>query len=702
MNRAIPLVVFALVVLGLFLVPSASDEKLAAFHVGELLVAQDGDAVDSSAEPAPHLAELLFASDAVTWDADHKVADIQLGGMRLLTPEAEVMDPAIHGEGRRSLIRYLRVYASDQGVALSERNLNDPVQGGATFLGRTQDGELSLELSLPDGHIHKVTRSWQTPSQLTLLPALIAIFFAILLRKPILSLAAGILLGAVLVPWIAGKGFLEALSTGVQAVPNVYLRNQLLDPERTYIILFVVFMLAMVGVITRAGGIRGLMDRIARLAKGVRGTQIATWFMGLAIFFDDYANTILVGSTMRPLADKARISREKLAYIVDSTAAPVAGISIFSTWIAFEVSTFSASLPDAGMSPSDGYGVFLQTLPYRFYCLLTLLFVGLITFLGRDFGPMLTAERRARGGQLLRPGARPMVSSAGTDMEPAPGVETKARVAILPLAVFLFTTLFTILQAGGAFAAGANLGSAETWTQVLYEGSGSKPLMIGSLAGFAVAIGLALMRGLGLGTILGAAWSSLRSMAIAIVILYLAWMIGAVCKDLGTAGYLAVMLGDAIPDIVLPVILFLLAAAVAFSTGSSWSTMTILLPLVVGLAYRLGENGTVGGELLVVMSIGAVLEGAIFGDHCSPISDTTVMSSIASAADHIDHVRTQAPYALVTMLVALLLGYFPAAFFASEGGSATPYICLGLGAATLVAILILRGKRADGDPTQAV
>lgn len=694
MNRAIPLIVFAFVVLGLFLVPSASNNKLAAFHVGELLEPTEDDASGT-----PNLVQALLECPSTTWDEDHKVADVRLGGVRMTTPKTDKVDLLVHSEARRSIIRYLRVYASENGFALSDRDLRVPDPAGPIVLTQLLDGELSMEMTIPEGAVHRIARDWRPPTQLTLLPALLAIFFSILLRKPILSLLAGVLLGAILVPWVAGKGLSEALTIGFKAVPGKYLAGELGDSERTYIVLFVVFMLAMVGVITRAGGIRGLMDQIARLAKGVRGTQVATWFMGLAIFFDDYANTILVGSTMRPLADKARVSREKLAYIVDSTAAPVAGISIFSTWIAFEVSTFSASLPDAGIAPGQGYAIFLQTLPFRFYCLLTLFFVGLVVFMGRDFGPMLSAERRARSGQILRPGARPMVSAAATELEPAAGVKPSASAAIWPLAAFLGTTLLWILWSGGAFDSGTKLSSAESWTKILYEGSGSEPLMFGSLAGFAIAAIMATLRGLGPGAIAGAAWSALRSMGVAIAILYLAWMIGAVCKDLGTAGYLAVVLGDAIPDIVLPVILFLLSAMVAFSTGSSWSTMTILLPLVVGLAFRLGENGTIGGELLVVMSIGAVLEGAIFGDHCSPISDTTVMSSIASASDHIDHVRTQAPYALVTMLAALLLGYFPAAFFAADVGPILPFLCLGAGALTLVAVLRWKGKHsAEPEP----
>jgi Na+/H+ antiporter NhaC len=223
------------------------------------------------------------------------------------------------------------------------------------------------------------------------------------------------------------------------------LKGELLDHARTQIILFVVFMLAMVGVITRAGGIRGVMNRIASLARDARQTQIATWLMGLVIFFDDYANTILVGATMRPLADRFKVAREKLAYIVDSTAAPVAGVSILSTWIAFEVSTFSAQLPDAGLAPSEGYAIFIQTLPYRFYCWFTLIFVGLNVYMGRDFGPMLKAERRARAGQVLREGATPLVGKSATELEASEHVDSRASTALLPLALFIFTVLGKII-----------------------------------------------------------------------------------------------------------------------------------------------------------------------------------------------------------------------------------------------------------------
>jgi Na+/H+ antiporter NhaC len=226
-------------------------------------------------------------------------------------------------------------------------------------------------------------------------------------------------------------------------------------------------------------------------------------------------------------------------------------------------------------------------------------------------------------------------------------------------------------------------------SNILGAGNSYAALLYGSTAGLLVAVLASLAAGLRKG-IAGAALSSLRATVGALAILYLAWMIGAACGDLGTATYITAAVGDALPPALLPVLLFLLSGAIAFSTGSSWSTMSILLPLVVGLSYQLGLQSDLGGVGMVIVSIGAVLEGAIFGDHCSPISDTTVLSSTACASDHIDHVRTQMPYALLAMVVAVVCGYLPVTYL-----GASPWLCLPIGILTMFAFLRLVGACAD-------
>jgi len=740
MIRILSVAVFGALVAALFLAPAVSPGRLATKQVAGLLdedaelLGPDGSVrTDDDGAPLTRpLWRVMVESDAVGTDVGEDGEPqpyFQIGGGRFLV-NPEILSEADresgdyardqlvwHGEALKAVVRKLRANVAEEEIDLRIDAYKRPDPSGFNLEMGVKPGSIKAVANIAGEPVASVERPWAPVTQLSLLPPLIAIFLAILFRRPVLALFFGVWSGAFLVARQDGGAAVGDLGSSLGEVFSGYLVDQLADNARREIIAFVVLMLAMVGVLTRAGGIRGVMNRISTLAKDARRTQIATWFMGLAIFFDDYANSILVGSTMRPLADRFKVAREKLAYIVDSTAAPVAGVSLLSTWIAFEVSTFSAQLPDAGLAPSDGYAVFLNTLPFRFYCWFTLLFVGLIVFTGRDFGPMLAAERRARRGEILRPGATPLVGKAATDLEADESIDARASTALVPLGLFILTTLATIAYVGSLGCGllvreeGAVLpalgeapgGALVTMTEVLFQGSGEFPLMIGAAVGFVAAALLAVLRGLAVKKILLAAFNSIRATGVAIVILYLAWMVGAVCSDLGTANYLSALLYGGTPHVVLPVALFLLAGLIAFSTGSSWSTMTILLPLVVGLTYDIGyrsgvfeteEAARAAGLFLMTVSIGAVLEGAIFGDHCSPISDTTVMSSIACASDHVDHVRTQAPYAILTMSVAVVFGYLPVVFF-----GLSPWIALALGAAALVLFLRLKGERADApDP----
>jgi Na+/H+ antiporter NhaC len=583
------------------------------------------------------------------------------------------------------------------------------------------DGDRTLEIERSPGRA--------LPGRGALLPPLLAIAIALALRRTLLALFVGIYAGAVLLVVERGSSLAGALALGLWDVFAVYFRAELLDTFRAEIIGFIVALIAMIGVITRAGGIQGLVERVASLVRSVRSALFLTWGMGLLIFFDDYANCMLVGSTMRPLTDRLRISREKLAYIVDSTAAPIAGISLLSTWIAFEVSVFSAQLPAAGISES-GYAFFLRALPFRYYCILTLVFVAATIVSGRDFGPMARAERRARReGLLVAPGSRPAVSERLSTMKPAPQMRRDWRIAAAPIAMTLMMTVARIFTDGGGVALFRRDPSAlltlEGIGGVVLSGGGAAPIFFGACSGLLLAVYLAgssaLRAGIALGVVGAAGFEVLGNPAAAalspvvgeslaaflgfvfvfaalagatgsavsrwghatqrphlgvaeirnagfggagalgyaVVLLFEAWMIGAVCRDLATADYLVALLSGWLPPVLLPLLLFAVASAVSFATGSSWSTMSILLPNVVALAASLGEQTQLGVIGMVAISIGAVLDGAIFGDHCSPISDTTVLSSVASGSDHLDHVRTQAPYALVTAALAVTCGYLP-------------------------------------------
>jgi Na+/H+ antiporter NhaC len=598
--------------------------------------------------------------------------------------------------------------------------------------------------------------AWRIPGRGALLPPLLAIVVALIFRRVLIALFLGILAGAVLLAH-AGQpdaSLLVALGRGLLDVFTVYLHHELVDTFRIEILGFVVALIAAVGVMSRSGGVQGLVELLLRFARSVRSTLAVTYGMGLLIFFDDYTNCLLVGSTMRPLTDRMRISREKLAYIVDSTAAPVAGLSLLSTWIAFEVSTYSAQLPGVGITES-AYAVFLRTLPYRYYCLFTLVFVLATILTRRDFGPMLAAERRARTtGALVRPGGTPLVAAEATRIEPPAGTPLDWRKAALPLATVLCVTVARILIDGGLLDLlrdrPADLLTLPGLTGILDAGSGAGPIFVGALCGFALAVWMAgsgplraggllgLLAALALHVPLGAwlegrvtpaaagylAWcgpgvvatavgwlllarrptarphlpggdilrasvSSVRALAFAVLILLQAWMIGAVCRDVHTADYLVALTGAAVSPVTLPTLLFVVSGLVALATGSSWSTMSILLPNVVALAAAVGAAHPAGPVFLVVVSIGAVLEGSILGDHCSPISDTTVLSSVSSASDHVDHVRTQMPYALVCGALAVFAGYLPTVGWAAW----SPALGLLSGTALILLILFVHGRR---------
>jgi Na+/H+ antiporter NhaC len=414
--------------------------------------------------------------------------------------------------------------------------------------------------------------------------------------------------------------------------------------------------------------------------------------MGVVIFFDDYTNCIVVGNTMRPLTDRRWISREKLSFLVDATAAPVAGVMLLSTWVAYEVSTFAPQLKAVGVA-IDPYEIFLRTVPYRFYCLLLIFFVFASTLLRRDFGPMLAAERRAgTTGKLIRDGGTPLAGTQVIAMTQKPGAPPRWQNAFLPIAVMLTVTIVQIVRIGLAKTEGpADLTNLADLRRVLAATQSAKALFHGSLAAWITAALLMLgQRILSPGEVLRASLRAASGVTIALAILFLAWAIGGVTSDLGTAHVLVALFKSSMPPFLLPILLFLISCAVSFATGTSWGTMAIVLPNTVVLAYTLGAQFEGGPLGLTILSIGAVLEGSIFGDHCSPVSDTTILSSMASGSDHVDHVRTQMPYAILVMLAALVAGYLPAAVFGIH-----PAILLAAGCLAITAFLFAWGRDPD-------
>ena len=534
-------------------------------------------------------------------------------------------------------------------------------------------------------------------SGLSLFPPVAAILVAITTGRLILGLTLAILGGAIIALPADTPLYLIPLR-GLQHGLLYFIWSPLRDSFQLFILGFTASLIGMVRVISLAGGTRGIAELLIAKAAGARSTRMATALLGLAIFFDDYANTLVVGTTMRPITDRFRISREKLAFLVDSTAAPVAGVAIVSTWVGFEVGLFDSAMNQV-QSGVSGYELFFRAMPARFYCLLTLAFVLISTALGRDYGPMLTAERRAqKTGQVLAPDAQP--PTGGEDKIPDhPGLRAHWAVAAAPVLVVVFGVLggmhLDAYNAPAVVAARTAHGffARLYWIETFANADGAKVMFIAALLGSALAMILALTRReessearpLGIVQIAKTWITGITGFSYALVILVLAWAIKETCEAVETSAYIIGALSSFLDPNFLPLIVFLLAAAVAFSIGTSWTTMAILLPTMVPVAYDMGGIG------LTVLVAAAVLDGAIFGDHCSPISDTTVLSSIASSCDHLAHVRTQAPYALTTMAVAGSCGYLGSTLFWS------PAVGLVLGLTIITAVLLLVGKKTDED-----
>ena len=523
---------------------------------------------------------------------------------------------------------------------------------------------------------------------LAILPPLIAIGVALITRQVIPALFLGIFVGAV-----TSYGFsLSGVWLGLLDTLNRYVLEALVPPDgstgHAAIIVFTLMIGGMVGIISRNGGMKGVVNRITGFASTPKRGQVATSILGVAIFFDDYANTLVVGNTMRPVTDRLKISREKLAYIVDSTAAPVATIALITTWIGFEVGLIGDAVSGLEGFDQAAYTIFLNSVPYSFYPILAILFVFMVALSGRDYGPMLKAERRARRtGALMREDAS--VGDAGDDMEPKEGIPERALNAIIPILVLVGVAIIGLFATGEGDNVQDIIGSADSFTSLVWAS------LLGVLAAALLTVG---QRILSLEETVGAWYSGLKNMLFVIIILILAWALSGVTDVLHTGDYLVSILGESLAPAALPALIFVVSAATAFATGTSWGTMGILVPLTVPLTWAiLQANGLASPEHYAILyaAIASVLSGAVWGDHCSPISDTTIISSMASQCDHIDHVRTQLPYALTVGGVALLIGLLPV------GLGAPWWLMLAVGVLVLGGTLYVVGKKVEAEEEAA-
>jgi len=539
------------------------------------------------------------------------------------------------------------------------------------------DGSIGVALALGDDQLED---SLQLATWRSLVPPLIALVFAVGLRHVVGAMLLAVLAGA----WMLGGGAPMAAATALFEI----LSGVLINAFNLQILGFSFALVGMIAVVNRMGGTQGLIGLITRFTKTPRQTQLATAAMGTAIFFDDYANTVVVGTTARKLTDSKGISREKLAYIVDSTSAPIAGLALVSTWIGYEVGLFDSLIPAMASVegiPRDGYSLFFEALPMRFYCIFALALVFLSAFMQRDMGPMWHAERRARtGGPAVPPGGVEE-SEVQLEKEGAPHRWYNAIIPIAGVLVFIFSAIIAV--GGGALTEPFSPFSLDHW-QTVFTGASDDiaPILFWSSIGASV-LAIALARGQGILTLRESAEAyagGVRSLVEAGLVLILAWAIKDVCDGLDTGMAMVALVGDHLPALLLPLVVFLLSGFIALCTGTSWGTMAVMLPVAVPLAVALS-----GDALIVVICLGAVLDGAIWGDHISPLSDTTVLSSSATGCPLIDHVKTQIPYAVLAMVAAGAGGYL------LSGMGVSLWICYALGFATLVVGLLAFGRNPE-------
>ncbi len=505
---------------------------------------------------------------------------------------------------------------------------------------------------------------------LSVLPPLVAIILAIATRQVLISLFIAVWLGATFVAnYNPFTGLLRSLDT--------YIIGSVGDTWYASVLIFTMIIAAMIGLVTRSGGANGIAEALARRAKTPRTGMLAAWLIGMIIFFDDYGSCLITGNTARPLTDRLRISREKLSYIVDSTAAPITTIAVVSTWIGYELGVIGDAFEKIGIESSP-YIIFLQSIPYRFYSLFALSLVVIISLFMRDFGPMYQAEMRARTtGKVIRDGGVPLAAADTSELQAKEGVPYRSINFILPILTVVATTFY------GLYWHGVNVGGADPSNVIEALGAADsiQVLLWSSTAGVVVAAALVLIQRLmNFSEVIETMITGAKSVFMALIILILAWSLSTISGELGADAYLVNLVEQSnLPYQFLPLIIFLISCLMSFAMGTSWGTMGIVTPLAIPVAYA------VAPEYLLVPTLASVLTGAIFGDHCSPLSDTTILSSTGSGSDHIDHVRTQLPYSVLAAAVGAIS-------FIMVGFGVHPAIPIALGLAIMILFVRFVGK----------
>ncbi|MET3506291.1 Na+/H+ antiporter NhaC family protein [Halalkalibacter oceani] len=525
----------------------------------------------------------------------------------------------------------------------------------------------------------------------SLVPPVLALVMVILTRRVLLSLGMGIVVGALMLHQfnpmqaltniyaivmgiIFDYGEVEPL-TIVGITQAVFQSGFELNTWEFFIILFLLLLGMMAALVTRSGGSRAFGEWAMKHVKTRMGAQVLTVFLGILIFIDDYFNSLTVGNVSRPLTDRHRISRAKLAYLVDSTAAPMCVIAPISSWGAYIITIIAGILATHGVTEYEALQAFLIMIPMNIYAWIAICLVIAVAWFNLNIGSMRTHEERAlKTGELVDPTAGPI---PGAQDEITANEKGTVGDLIWPIVGLVAATVFFMVMTGVQATEGAL-----TILAVFENTDVAASLVYGGIVGLLIALLLNMRKPSGGTSLTKALLLGIQSMLPAIYILFFAWTIISIIDDLGTGQYLASIVDGTISPVFLPLLLFLIAGFAAFSTGTSWGTFSLLLPIA-------GEMAAVIDITMMLPMLAAVLAGAIFGDHCSPISDTTILSSTGAGSHHIDHVMTQLPYALIAAAISLL------AYFVL-GLTGSVWLCTATAALLLIISIVILRKMSQG------
>ncbi len=672
------LAVLALAVLWLAL-PASDSAEVAVQRIGVLLRSPIEGEKRSLAD---ELLEPKTAEGALP--SDRRLEQLALGGVRFAVPGVGIEDLTIHGRARRAVIAALRQAALEGGNALEIQGELSPVVGGTNILLSLRDGQLYARVHRPPGA--EIAASIPAPpsDRRALLPALAAIALMLVWRRPLLALFVGLSLGTFLL-------FAADPATAPQAWDGFPRRlAQILSDELSATadwkpMATMLALLATWAITARNGGLGGWSAWLSQRATDARRAQFVTWICAVSACFEAPGKNVALGWMLRTTAVRARVSAEKFAWLLDATGSAILGLCVVSPWSGY---AFDLAATQSGFSQDPGQ-LWLETLPWRSFCWLTLAFGPLVLWSGRDFGSMLAAERRAREGLGASARGARMVFKAP---EPDPRSALQAWRVLAPFAVFSLALAAQGLRDSGALSGEFKFASRASWLSLAQAAARPDASMIAALAALLVALVLSSVAGAERG-VPAALLRGLRAALRPCLLIFGAWALGFISSRLGAGEVLAAALGERVAPQTLPALLFALSAAISFCFGSAWVALALIVPLAGGLAAASGSVFAAGPAALAAMSLAAVLEGSLAGALLSPLSTSSLSASIGAGADHADHLRTQSPYALLTLVSVLLFGFLGAGLYGLG-----PWAALALVALAHAAVFTWLSRRSERRP----